>query len=131
MSASDYTAKNVMAALFDGVPLPVPEGTWVSLHTADPGTTGENEVTTAQWPAYVRREVTEWNNTGTGERKNAHQVTYPSHDGFGDVTLTHWVVWDAPLTGNPISIGALETPRLQKTGDIFVLDTNAVTARLR
>ncbi len=127
MAASDFTAENHMAALCDGVPYPVPAGNWVSVHTGDPGTTGANEVNTAGWPGYVRRQVTSWNKTGIGERKNGHQLTFPSHDGLGDVTLSHWVVWDAPVGGNPLNGAAFETARLQKTGDIFVIDTNAIT----
>lgn len=127
MGASNYTAENVMSALCNGVAFPVPAGTWVSAHTGDPGATGASEALTADWPAYVRRQVTSWNNAGIGVRKNGHQLTFPSHDGTADITLSHWCVWDAPTGGNPLNSAALETPRLQKTGDIFVIDTNAIT----
>lgn len=128
-AASNYTAENVMAALCDGVAFPVPAGTWISLHTSDPGTTGLNEVSTSNWPAYVRRQVTSWNATATGERKNANQITYPSHDGLADVTVTHWTCWDAATGGHPLFQAPMETPRLLKTSDVMVFDTNALTAR--
>jgi hypothetical protein len=127
MAASNYTAENIMSALCDGVAFPVPAGTWVSAHTGDPGVTGANEVSTAAWPGYLRRQVTSWNPTATGERKNGHQLTFPSHDGLADITLSHWAVWDAASGGHPLNSAALDTARLQKTGDIFVIDTNAIT----
>jgi hypothetical protein len=128
-AASDYTAENVMATLCDGVPCPVPDGTWISLHTADPGKTGSNEVLIDAWPGYVRRQVTTWNKTANGERKNGHQLTYPSMGGIADVTVTHWVCWDVAAGGNPLFQAPLETPRLLKTGDVYVFDTNTITAR--
>lgn len=125
-----------MKALCDGIAFPLPAGTWVSLHVADSSETGGSEVSLTNWPAYVRRAAeqggaigTGWTATANGERKNTKQLTYPSHNGIPDVTVTHWACWDALNGGNMLFGAPLETPRLLKTGDILVFDINALTAR--
>lgn len=135
-ASSNYTEENHMAALCDGVPYPLPTGTWIALHVADSSETGAAEVSTVSWPAYVRRAAeqgdvigTGWTTTDIGERKNAKQITYPSHDGLIDVTITHWSAWDAPTGGNMLFAAPMETARLMKTGDILVFDIHALTAK--
>jgi hypothetical protein len=54
-AASNYTENNVLNALLRGIPFPLPVNTYVGLHTDDPGEAGGNEVTTTDYPAYVRR----------------------------------------------------------------------------
>jgi hypothetical protein len=138
-AASNYTEENHMAALCDGVPYPLPTGTWISLHTAAPGKTGANEVTLDAWPAYVRRDAeqggaigTGWTTTANGERKNAKQLTYPSFNPANldaEITIVGWTAWDAPVGGNPLFGALLETDRLHKRGDVFVFDIHALTAK--
>lgn len=136
-AASNYTRTNVLNAMLRGVAFPLPAGTWVSLHTADPTSAGtpSTEVQTSAWPAYVRRKAEGAGALGTGwsapnaqgESKNANQLTYPSHDGLADITITHWAVWDAASGGNMLTFAPFQTPRTLKAGDIFVIDANALT----
>lgn len=134
-AASNYTEQNHINAMLRGVAYPLPTGTYVSLHTADPTDAGTpaTEVQLANWPAYVRRHAeaggaigTGWSAPVDGESRNVNQLTYPSLDGLADVTVTHFAVWDAATGGNMLTYAAFQTPRTLKTGDIFVVDSNAL-----
>lgn len=137
-AASNYTETNVINAMLRGVAFPLPAKTYVSLHTGDPtdAATPATEVQLANFPAYVRREAEQggaigsgWTDFGNGIAKNAKQLTYPSHDGIPDIGITHWAVWDAAAGGNMLTFAPFQTPRTLKTGDIFVVDVNALTVQ--
>lgn len=133
-AASNYTEKNIIDAMLRGVAFPLPTKTFVSLHTANPGETGGNEVTTAAWPQYVRVEAeqgaaigTGWSAPADGVSRNAKQLTYPSMNGTADVTVTHFAVYDAVTGGNMLVYAPLQTSRTLKQGDVCVFDINALT----
>lgn len=134
MGASTYTKNNILKALLQGTALPLPTGTYISLHTADPGATGANEVSTGAWPAYVRRKAeaagamgTGWTTPTTGSSTNTNQLTYPSNDGAGTVTVTHFAIWDALSAGNCLDAAALTASRALSVGDILVFDTGSLS----
>lgn len=133
-AASNYTENNVINAMLRGVAFPLPTGTFVALHTADPGDTGANEVTTTAFPAYVRRKAegvgaigTGWSAPSNGVSSNTNQLTYPGYNGSGTITITHFSVWDALTAGNPLCAAPLQTPRTLQIGDVFVFDAGALT----
>lgn len=133
-AASNYTETNVINAALRGVTYPLPTGTYVSLHTGDPGETGANEVLVADWPAYIRKHAedggaigTGWDAPVNGVTHNSNQLTYPSNDGGGQITITHFGVWTASTAGNFITGEALTTPRTLEVGDVFVFDANSLT----
>lgn len=64
-----------------------------SLHTADPSTTGANEVTGGS-PAYARKAAT-WNAASGGNLDNSNAPTFDVPAG----TYTHWGLWSAVTTG--------------------------------
>lgn len=132
--ASTYTKNNILKALLQGTAMPLPAGTYISLHTADPGATGANEVGTGAWPAYVRRKAegtgamgTGWTTPTTGQSTNTNQLTYPSNDGAGNITVTHFAIWDAASGGNCLDSAALTTPRTLSVGDILVFDVGSLS----
>lgn len=132
-NASNYTENNLINALLRGIAFPEPSVVYVSLHTAEPGDTGLGEVSTSNWPAYVRRDAadgdpiaTGWAAPVDGVTKNAQQITFPSNNGAGAVTVSHWALWDAATGGNMLAWGALQTPRTLLPGDILVMDVNAI-----
>lgn len=65
---------------------------YVSLHTADPGTTGASEATGGS-PAYARQALT-WPAASAGAI-SAAEVTFDIPAG----TYTHWGLWDAVSAG--------------------------------
>lgn len=132
--ASTYTKNNILKALLQGTALPLPAGTYISLHTADPGATGANEATTAAWPAYVRRKAeasgamgSGWTTPTAGVSTNTNQLTYPANDGASIVTVTHFAIWDALSGGNCLDSAALTTSRALAVGDILVFDTSSLS----
>ena len=136
-AASNYTENNVIDALLRGVAFPLPAKTYVSLHTANPGEAGGNEVTTGAFPAYVRREAevggaigSGWSAPSDGVSQNAKQLTYPGFDGASPVTVTHWAVYDASTGGNMLFYAPLQTSRQLQSGDVFVFDINALTVTM-
>jgi hypothetical protein len=135
--ASDYTRNNVLNGILRGAAIPVPTHTYVSLHTGAPGVNGANEVLTANWPAYVRRQAENnlaigagWTAAASGQTKNALQMTWPAQDGAGAVTVSHFGIWDALSGGNLIAYGTLTTPQLLGPGDVLVFDVQTLTVTM-
>jgi hypothetical protein len=67
------------------------QGSWVSLHTADPGTTGASEVTGG---SYARVQTT-WSAAANGSKAGS-QVTINVPSG---VTVAYFGVWSASAAG--------------------------------
>lgn len=78
-------------------------GTYISLHTADPTTTGSSEVTGGS-PAYARKPTT-WTGGSSDGVVTGSQVTIDVPAG----TYTHFGVWSA-LSGGTFIGGAAITP---------------------
>lgn len=76
-------------------------GTYISLHTADPGTTGANEATGGS-PAYARKATT-WTGGTVDGTVTGSQVTIDVPAG----TYTHFSVWTAATAGTFVGSGAL------------------------
>jgi len=136
--ATTYTQNNILKALLQGTALPLPSGTWVSLHTGDPGATGASEVTAGAWPGYVRRKAegagamgTGWTTPTTGNSTNTNQLTFPANNGAGSVTVTHFAIWDAATGGNCLNSAALTTARTLAVGDILVFDIGALSVTVQ
>lgn len=136
-AASDYTENNVINALLRGTAFPLPSKTYLSLHTANPGETGGNEVATSVWPSYVRKDAevggaigSGWAPPNNGTTTNAKQVLYPSMNGTSAVTITHFAIYDAPTGGNMLCYAALNTPRTLQPGDVFVFDVGSLTVQM-
>lgn len=132
--ASNYTETNVINALLRGVAFPLPANTYISLHTANPGEAGGSEVSTAAWPSYVRKDAevggaigSGWNAPSDGSTSNAKQILYPSQNGAGSITVTHWAIYDAATGGNLLAYAPLTTSRTLIPGDVFVFDIGALT----
>lgn len=124
-AASNYTENNVINAMLRGVAFPLPSAVYVSLHTADPGESGGNEVSTSAWPAYSRRDTavggaiaSGWAAPTDGVTTNLKQIPFPGQNGAGDVTVTHWALYDAITGGNMLTHAALQTPRTLHIGDV-------------
>ena len=82
------TAKNLMLDELASVAI------YASLHTADPGSTGTNEVTGGS-PAYARKSIT-WNAAASG---NLDNNANPVFDVPASTTITHVGLWSASTSG--------------------------------
>lgn len=78
-------------------------GTWISLHTASPGTSGANEVTGGS-PAYARKQTT-WTAGGSDGVQSGSAVTIDVPAG----TYTHIGVWSASSGGTLRDTSALSS----------------------
>jgi hypothetical protein len=77
-------------------------GLYLSLHTADPGTSGTSEVTGGS-PAYARKSCT-WAAAASGSMTTNAGVTFDIPAG---TTITHYGVWSASSSGTFYGGGAL------------------------
>lgn len=84
-------------------------GRWISMHTADPGTTGANEATGGS-PAYARKQTT-WTSGTTGTNTGS-VVTIDLPAG----TYTHAGIWSAATGGTFIDKIAITTTVLGGQG---------------
>jgi hypothetical protein len=93
-------------------------GSWISLHTGDPGSTGANEATGGA-PAYGREQTT-WE---TGDAVDGvvagSQVTIDVPAG----TYTHFGLWSAEAGGTFVGGGAITSTNLGAQGQIKVTPT--------
>lgn len=97
-------------------------GTWISLHTADPGTTGASEATGGS-PAYARKATT-WTGGASDGSVPGSEVTIDAAAG----TYTHFGVWTASTSGTFVGGGALASSvTLGAQGQVKVTPTATVS----
>ena len=137
-AASNYLEGKLIESVLRGVSYTPPTTIYVSLHTASPGETGANEMTTGAFPAYVRKDAANggavgdgWTAQVDGVCKNALQLIFPVHNGAAPVTITHYGLWDAPTGGNYLMGAALASSRTLNPGDVFVVDVQKLTASVQ
>lgn len=94
-------------------------GSWISLHTADPGTTGTSE---ASGGGYARKQTT-WTGGASDGSVPGSQVTVDVAAG----TYTYFGVWSASTAGTFIGSVAITSTTLGATGQILVTPTTAVS----
>lgn len=133
MAASIYAANKLLDLICRGAPWVPPSRVYVSLHTDDPGSTGAFEVSTADWPAYVRLDAAKGGAVGDGfaaadakATTNALELVWPANDGADPVTVTHYALWDAATDGNCLQCGALTASKMIGPTDEIVLHAGAL-----
>ncbi len=94
--------------------------TYISLHTADPGTTGTSEVSTG---TYARVQTT-WG-TAAASSMTGSQVTINVP---ASTTITYWGVWTAVSGGTYYEGGALPASQAYGSGGGTYLHTPTLTA---
>jgi hypothetical protein len=93
-------------------------GTYVSLHTGDPSTTGANEATGGS-PAYARQQTT-WSADAVDDGVRAGtQVTIDVAAG----TYTHFGIWSASTSGTFVGGGSITSTVMGAQGQIKVTPT--------
>jgi hypothetical protein len=104
---------------------PLTANAYVSLHTADPGTTGASEVSGS---AYARQGPVAFTNAGSEPTvaSNSAIVTFPAATGSWG-TVAYFGVWTAVSGGVFQGSGALTTPQAVNNGDTARFLTGALT----
>ena len=94
----------------------------VSLHTSDPGETGDQTTNEASYGSYLRVSVARttggWTISGTAPTNATNAAIIPfAEASSGSETITHFGIGtDTSGTGNLLWSGALDTSRLVTTG---------------
>jgi hypothetical protein len=134
MPASTYLGNMTLEAVLRGGAFTIPARVYVSLHTADPGPTGLNEVTLAAWPSYARKDPAGGAAINTGfdpvaakTTKNAKILNYGGNDGAADVTVTHAAVWDALTGGNMLVYGPCQASKTFSPTDEATIKVGKLT----
>ena len=106
---------------------PLTTGCYVSLHTADPGDTGLNEVPLAG-TGYGRQGPAAFANSGNNPTVAANTaiITYAAATAAWG-TITHFGTWDALSAGNFRGSGALATAKAVNNGDTARFTAGALT----
>lgn len=94
---------------------------YVSLHTADPGTTGTNEATGGS-PAYARKAVT-WTSSTVSVLNASNTPTFDVPAG----TFTHGGFWSAVTGGTFYGGGALNAPVTFAAQGTYTLSATSIT----
>lgn len=96
-------------------------GSWISLHTGDPSTTGANEATGGS-PAYARKQTTWTGGTSDGVVAGS-AVSFDVPAG----TYTHIGVWSASTAGTFVGGFALSTSTGALPGQATVAVTPSIS----
>jgi hypothetical protein len=94
----------------------VPTTIYLSLHTADPGTTGASEVTGG---SYARQAMA----LNAAANKVTANTAAESFTGMPAATVTHVGIWDSLTTGIFICGGALVSSQAVGAGNTFTIAT--------
>lgn len=118
MSVATYASEQIVKAMFTTSTLTRPTSWYLSLHTADPGRTGANEVADAN---YVRQSATFTAslNGDVWQAINDAEAAFPAAD--AQFTVTHIAVFDASTAGNPIMSVEIPLSRTVQAGGIFTV----------
>ncbi|MGZ4516704.1 MAG: phage tail fiber protein [Mycobacteriaceae bacterium] len=98
---------------------------FVSLHTADPGTTGTSEVTGGS-PAYARKAVT-WAAAATSSKSSSSQVVF---DVPGSTTIAYLGYWTAATGGTFGGSRPLDVNQTFATQGTYTMAAGSITENL-
>ena len=113
MALSEDAADIMLDAVTDST-------TYASLHTGDPGSDGDDEVSGGS-PAYARKTIS-WNSASGGSIDSSNA---PEFDVPGGTTITHWGVWTASSGGTFLFGGSLSAPESYGSqGDYTLTDAD-------
>lgn len=136
---SNYSENNIVETTLRGAAFPVPAGTYIGLFTADPTDSNvtANEVQTAAWPAYVRRDAadgaaiaTGWTAAADGVSSNAKVITFAANNGAGAVTVTHIGIYDSATGGNLLYHAPLVSSKTLQVGDVLSFGVGSITVTI-
>ena len=120
MPFSDYLDQKILEKAFLGQDFHVAEH-WCSLHSADPGKTGQSEASGAPYVRKAVTPITAVDNDGNAKRvRNVVLLLIQVPAG----TYTHIGMWDAVTGGNFLGGGPLSSPATVNDGDFVVVREN-------
>ncbi|MDA4845949.1 phage tail fiber protein [Hoeflea poritis] len=128
MGTTTFLGAAILNEVFRATNYAPPSTVYVSLHTADPGDNGANEVTVGAFPAYAREDAAQggaataaWGAPSSNQISNLLELLWEIHNGAGAITVTHFGLWDAASGGNCLYTGAVTASKTLNVGDQFVI----------
>lgn len=118
MAKSDYLEDMLLDAIFNAGTFSAPAGTYVSLHSTNPGETGGGAELSGG--GYAREEVTSWTVVNNHTRANAADIDFTESTG-SQGTATHFGIWTASVGGDLLYYGALDTSRAIDAAGITIV----------
>lgn len=119
MSISTTLANSINDALFNNTSY-VETTVYVSLHTANPGTTGANEAVGGSYA----RQAAPAAASSSGVYTSGSDITFTS---MPSGTFTHFGIWDAASVGNYLMGGALAASVSPGAGDTVKISAGNLT----
>ena len=113
MSLSDFAENELLDALLNNGSFAGGATVYVSLHTADPGEDGANEVAGG---SYARQASGGFAAAAGGTTDNDAIIDFTL---MPAETMTHVGIWDAVTAGNFLVGGALTADKTTNAGDTF------------
>ncbi len=101
---------------------------YVSLYVGDPQ--ADDSGTEVAGGAYVRIQLTAWDQPVPGSRDNTSVVTFVTASGADWGLLTHIAIHDAVSAGNLLLFGSLDAPIQIDDGDQFKISSGGLVAAL-
>lgn len=134
---TNYLENKLVDHIFRNTSFTMPAELHMSLHSSDPGETGANEISGNSYArAQLDPSVSNWKSTngttsgassGTGgQTSNAVVITFPTPTGSWG-TVTHFAIWDAATSGNPLVYGVLTISKTIDQGDTVTFGVDALT----
>ena len=131
MASSDYLREQLVKWAFTADSVTRPAAWFASLHKADPGLAGANEVAVGDDTAYARIAATFDDTAVNGQAKNTGTVTFPAAAAVAaSYTVTHFGVWDAATTGNFLGGGALDDDKVVEDATVLSFGINDLVAEI-
>lgn len=123
MPFTEATAHKVLNKILRNTDFTHPTALEVSLHTADPGATGANEVTGG---SYARQSVT----FEAPVSKTSDNTANLEWTGMPACTVSHVGLWDTEATPNFWWAGSVTVPKTLEAGDAFRVNLGDLDASL-
>lgn len=126
MSISNQWEIEILDHIFNNAAAPAVVTPYISLHTADPGETGANEVAGGSYA----RQAGSFGNAAAGAVTTTATIDFT---GMPSATLTHVGVWSsstATASANFIWGGALTASKSTNSGDTFRIATGDLDVTL-
>jgi hypothetical protein len=114
---SSANLANKWLDMLAGTAFTAPAGSFVKLHTADPGAAGATAAS-----ANTTRVSTSWSAASAGSKAMSNTPTWAAW-ASGSETESHISSWDASTAGNFLFSVVLTTPKAVTNGDTFTLST--------
>lgn len=126
---SNAVEQAILNCYFNQTNITAPTNIYMSLHSADPGETGVNELT---GNGYARTECTSSfpANSGGGSLANDVAITTAAATDSDWTEATHFGIWTASTSGTFIGGGQLSASKTVQVGDTATFAVGALTITL-